>query len=264
MNELACLRTTVGGEATFLGRGARMRLFKLFVIPVIVLTGSVAQAQDYSARPSHTHNRVATDFASLPSTQKQAPEIIPAQVSIPTEVKLAPAPGPVGYENPQEVIPTGRPALPPNNGMATFGTPGCDCCGKRGCGGSCGCSDCGGCCLDRLKAWACFVPKRTCKTVCYNPIPQLYLFFPVPARVIARFWHPTNPAVVRPACITKSPRAASRVAPLGSPTVRGLVKPASKCGTSCTSCQPTTCGCATGSCASGGCAAGGCATRLTP
>jgi hypothetical protein len=139
-----------------------MRLFELFLIPVLLVTGSIASGQEPSAlKLQGRPKKISGDWAASPTA--------PGTVIVPTGGVEGVPGGPM----PGDVI-----------GAPVYGTP-MGQCGASGCGsGACGatCDTCGrGGCLSRIKDWLCSRPLHACdKQVCYDPIPPLYQFFPCP------------------------------------------------------------------------------------
>ena len=153
--------------------GSKMRRLELFLVPVLLVTVSLASGQEPSSamKLQGRPKKVATEWASGPSSSGTSVVQTGVTEGQPGGPMVAgPITGPVNA----------GPVHSTSNGQ----------CGSCGCGvatcesGTCG-ATCGsyghGCCLSRIKEWFCSRPLNACdKRVCYDPIPPLYQFFPCP------------------------------------------------------------------------------------
>ena len=143
-----------------------MRRLELFLIPVLLVTVSIASGEEPSAMKLQGRpKKVAGDWASQPTSDSPT---ISQTGGVMEGMPSAPMP---------QVM---SGAAIHSTSMGQCGSSGCGVatCSSGACGSTCG--SCGhGCCLERIKEWFCSRPLRACdKQVCYDPIPPLYQFFP--------------------------------------------------------------------------------------
>ena len=144
-----------------------MRRLELFLIPVLLVTVSMASGQEPSAiRLQGRPKKVATQWAAGPTSSGAG------------IVQTGGMEGQPGNPMPNVSMQGAMNAGPVSStSMGQCGSGGCE---SGACGATCGsCSH--GCCLSRIKGWFCSRPVNACdKRVCYDPIPPLYQFFPCP------------------------------------------------------------------------------------
>ena len=201
-----------------------MRLFKLFLIPVVLVTGSIASGQEPSAMKLQGRPKISGDWAASPTA--------PRTVIVPTGgvegVPVGPMPGAA----------IGAPVAGPVHG-SPMGQCGAGGCGSGACSATSGCYERGGC-LSRIKDWICSRPLHACdKQVCYDPIPPLYQFFPCPRegycpRLAPPTCCPAPNNLVHPVCAGRAPWCNTSCGGCGSSCGTGACGGASSCG-SCSS-----------------------------
>lgn len=207
-----------------------MRLFRMWIIPVLLVTGSLASGQQPSAMKLQGRPKITGEWASSPSS--------PGAIVVPTGgVEAMPAAPMPAAPMPGAAI--GAPVAGPVYGTS-MGQ-----CGSGGCGATCdSCAREG--CLARLKAWFCSRPLHACdKQVCYDPVPPLYQFFPCPLegycpRLAPPTCCPPPVHLAHPICSTRQAWANTSCggcgATCGTATCGAPTCAAPSCG-SCSSCE---------------------------
>ena len=227
-----------------------MRLFRMWIIPVLLVTGSLASAQQPSSMKLQGRPKITGEWASSPTT--------PGPIIVPTGgVEGMPAAPMPGAPMPGAAI--GVPVAGPvaSTPMGSCGAGGCSAggCSTGGCGmGSCGgtCDSCARAgCLSRLKEWFCSRPLHACdKQVCHDPVPPLYQFFPCPREGYC-------PRLAPPTCC---PPPVHLIHPICSTRQAWANTSCGGCGATCgaASCNATSCG--TPSCGAASCGTASCGT----